>query len=111
MISITSSVGRHLLIFLLSRVKVNELIQHWSLGWSAWRLEFGGTTTRACSQVPVILPLLSLTILSVLLLVYLRKYGGPEAGTGIWINGEIIHSSRRNKEVFCSGLSVFLGGC
>lgn len=81
-----------------------------SLGpWVRWRLEFGGTTTRACSQIPVVLPLLSLTILSVLLLVYLRKYGGPEAGTGIWIHGEIIQNSGRN-EVLCSGLSGFLGG-
>lgn len=76
----------------------------------SWRLEFGGMTTRAFSQILVVLPLLSLTILSVLLLVYLRKYWGLEAGTGIWINGEIIQNSRRNEEVLCSGLSVFLGG-
>lgn len=58
---------------------------------------------------PVVPPLLSPVVLSVLLLVYLHKIGGPEAGAGIFFIGEIIQSSRRTKKYFVLGYLFFWG--
>lgn len=91
----------------LSRVKASEFTQRWSVG----PLEVGGWHDHQglLSDPGRSTPSFTYLSLCATFSVFAQVWG-PEAGTGVWINGEIVQNSGRNEEVLCSGSAVFLGG-